>query len=567
MRRALRTILTIWRSALALPAVCGFAALALYSRTLAPGLTWAHNGADGGDLLAAALTSGVPHPPGYPTYQLLLRAALALFGCDPARAGNWLSAGCAAASAALIADLIRRGLPQRPWCGLVGFSVALAWAASPALWSQAVITEVYTLNALFVAAILWTLWRWREERKTGRSPGVWLILTGFIFGLGMGNHVSLALLLPGVAAWLWANRGSDCKWQIANRRLQTLADVTHQVPGTSKAPGTWWAIFRAVVPAALAIAVGLSVYAYLPWAAAGNPPVNWGDPRTLERFWWLVSGEVYQGLAFDVGWAYLPGRLAAWVADALRQFGGPWAALLALVGLWRIDRGDHAWWRLTALVGLAYSAFAVGYKSPDSHVYLIPVWAVATLWLAAGLDYGLHVGDRALQRLRRGPLMSSAAGASRPISYALRGLAIALLLMLPAFSVLRFWREMDLSQERAVQAYLDGVLTTAQPAAIILAASDGPTFALWYAIYGRGARPDLIPINVNLYAFGWYRETLAGRHPELLQIVGESLPLLDQFVLAAAAVRPLYRGEPLNVVLSGLTEGPAEGPLVRLALP
>ncbi|MBM4456395.1 MAG: DUF2723 domain-containing protein [Chloroflexi bacterium] len=534
--RAPRTILTIWRSALALPAVCGFAALALYSRTLAPGLTWAHNAADGGDLLAAALTRGVPHPPGYPTYQLLLRAAIALFASDPARAGNWLSALCAAASVALMADLIRRVLPSRSWRGLVAFSAALAWAASPTLWSQAVVTEVYTLNALFVAAILWTLWRWREGQKTGGRPGAWLILAGFIFGLGMGNHVSLALLLPGGAAWLWSNRGSDCKLQIA-----------------------------------LAIAVGLSVYAYLPWAAAGNPPVNWGDPRTLERFWWLVSGQVYQGLAFNVGWAYLPGRLAAWVADALRQFGGPWAALLALVGLWRLDRGDHAWWRLTAIVGLVYSAFAVGYKSPDSHVYLIPVWAVATTWLAAGLDYGLHVGDRALQRLRRGPLTSSAGGdsrrSSRPVSYALRGLAIALLLALPAMPALRFWSEMDLSHDRAAQAYLDGVLATAQPAAIILAATDGPTFALWYAIYGREIRPDLIPINVNLYAFGWYRETLAGRHPELLQIVGGSLPLLDQFVLAAAAVQPLYRGEPLNVVLSGLTEGPAEGSLVRLVLP
>ncbi|MGD9101843.1 MAG: DUF2723 domain-containing protein, partial [Anaerolineae bacterium] len=43
----------------------------VYGLTLAPGLTWAHYGADGGDLVTAAHTLGVPHPPGYPTYTLL----------------------------------------------------------------------------------------------------------------------------------------------------------------------------------------------------------------------------------------------------------------------------------------------------------------------------------------------------------------------------------------------------------------------------------------------------------------------------------------------------------------
>ena len=100
-----------------LPAVAGVCALLLYALCLAPGLTWAHDGADGGDLLAAALTHGVPHPTGYPTYQIVLRAAIALFPGEPARAGNWLSAGCAAAATVLVADLMLRMLPHRPWRG------------------------------------------------------------------------------------------------------------------------------------------------------------------------------------------------------------------------------------------------------------------------------------------------------------------------------------------------------------------------------------------------------------------------------------------------------------------
>ena len=50
--------------------------LALYLSTLAPTLTSGYNntGEDGGELLAAANTFGIPHPPGYPTYTLLLKS-------------------------------------------------------------------------------------------------------------------------------------------------------------------------------------------------------------------------------------------------------------------------------------------------------------------------------------------------------------------------------------------------------------------------------------------------------------------------------------------------------------
>src|SRR5437879_3085739 len=44
-----------------------------YARTLAPGVTWANDGADSGDLVTAAATLGIAHPTGYPTYLLLAR--------------------------------------------------------------------------------------------------------------------------------------------------------------------------------------------------------------------------------------------------------------------------------------------------------------------------------------------------------------------------------------------------------------------------------------------------------------------------------------------------------------
>jgi hypothetical protein len=540
--------------------LAGLAALGLYARTLAPGLTWAHHAADGGDLLAAALTLGVPHPSGYPTYQLLLRAAIAIFPGEPARAGNWLSALCAAAAVALFADLAGRMLAQivsradghaagdaaadrnvgqvanlsyepisgaaTPMLsGLVALAAALTWAASPIFWGQAVVTEVYALNALAVVALLWLLWRWREAVDVGAPGWPWLAGAGAALGLGLGNHLTLLLMLPGAAIWLWAGR------QPAGRSLA-----------------------RGLLAALIAAAAGLAVYGYLPLVAAANPPVNWGDPRRLAQLWTLVSGQVYRGLVFGLPVAYLPERLAAWSGEALRQFGGPWGVILALIGLWRLDRQLHAWWQATLLTAAAYSVYAIGYNTPDSFVYLIPTWCVAALWLAAGLDWLPGVIARCNVV---GPLRGT-------LPTIFRATLIALLLAVPAISVVRFWRENDLSHDRQAQEFVSRTLVDAAPDAIILTSSDGPTFALWYVVYGLGQRPDVAPVNVNLVSFDWYRRTLAEHHPEFAAALSAFDPAQPVASLTAmAAQRPLYRAETLSVLLPGYDERP-EGSLVRL---
>jgi hypothetical protein len=503
-------------------AAAGICALALYALCLAPGLTWSHDGSDGGDLLAAALTQGIPHPTGYPTYQLLLRAAIALLPGAPARAGNWLSAVCAAGAAALLADIALRMLPTRPWRGPIALAAALTWAAAPTLWSQAVITEVYTLHALLVASLLWLLWRWRETASAHPAGWPWLAGAGFVLGIGTGNHLSLLLTLPGIAAWLWANRDL----------LKPL-----------RAAG-WTGIIAATL-------LGLSLYLYLPVAAMGAPPVNWGDPRTPSGFWWLVSGRIYRDLMFGTGARDLLGRTAAWAGEASRQLGGgPWGALIALAGLVWIDRHDHAWWRLTLLIGVAYSLYAIGYGTRDSYVYLIPVWFVAGLWLAAGLSWGAEA--------------VTAAGRSPRV---LRLLSIPLLLVLiglPTLSLTRYWNRMDLSRDREAEDWVAGALADADQGGVILTAGDRTTFALWYALYGLKLRPDLTPVNIHLYAYPWYQSALIKHHPFLASRANDgALPSLEQLMSEVGRQHPLYRAEPMELDFAIASEHPA-GLLVQI---
>jgi membrane-bound metal-dependent hydrolase YbcI (DUF457 family) len=62
---------------------------------------------------------------------------------------------------------------------------ALAFGVGVTLWSQAVIAEVYTLNALFVALTLLALLLWRERRKDR-----YFLLSAFLVGLSLTNHLT-----------------------------------------------------------------------------------------------------------------------------------------------------------------------------------------------------------------------------------------------------------------------------------------------------------------------------------------------------------------------------------------
>ena len=307
----------------------------------------------------------------------------------------------------------------------------------------------------------------------------------------------------------------------------------------------------------LAAVAGLGLYVYLPWAAASNPPVNWGDPDSLSRFWWTVSGQLYHPLAFALEPGWLPLRLAAWAGEGLRQF-GPWGAALAVAGLWRLETRDRALWWLTVVIAIVYSVFAISYNAADLYLYLLPVWAVMALWLALGLAAGFEWLESALQRVGRpGRWRRSASLARR----ALPALAIAVGLLLPAISIVRFGRAMDLSRDQAAQAFVTQVAAEAEPGAVMLTAGNETTFALWYMIYGLRMRPDLTPLNVNLYGFDWYRATLASHHPALAGIEGN--PPLEELLPGVASRRPLYSTEDLGMSIPGLVAQPAGG-LVRL---
>lgn len=453
-----------WRRlAVWLPGILTLAVLLpIYGLTQAPGLTWANYGMDGGDLFAAAVNAGIPHPTGYPTYILLARALLAIPLGDPARRLIWLSSLGIALAAGLMGILVARASGKGAFAGaLRGTAVGLAFGLAPIPWSQALVIEVHGLHILFVATALalWAGWEGAAVRRAGP-----LVALGGLCGLALGNHLTFGLLLPALALAYWrtAPRGARGRWAAGSL---------------------------------LAFGLGLGVYAYLPLAARGHPSVNWGDPSTWQGFRWVVTGGPYRGLAFGLPLAEIPRRVAAWADLLVGQFGLLGVAV-GLVGL-VYGRSRLPWLdRISYWMVPVFSLFALGYNTADSFAYLIPAYLAFAWWIGLGLQV-------AAERVARFGARRAALAVS------------ALLLVEIGLRGPGRWRAVDASGDRAAQEFVARILAGAPPQALVITEGTEDTFALWYALFGRGWRPDLRVVVAPLAQYGWYREGLRQTYPAL----------------------------------------------------
>ena len=183
---------------------------AAYFHTLAPTLTLE----DSGELAVASDYLGVPHPPGYPIWTLVTWFFQWIFHWvtynghpNPAWSVGLSSAVAGAGACALLALLISRSgadllrsIPaltdkvgfrtENLLCLVAGVSGGLLLAFSPVLWSQSVIVEVYSLNALFQMGVLLLIYMWMCRPKSDNL----LYLAAFLFGLGLTNHQTLLFL-------------------------------------------------------------------------------------------------------------------------------------------------------------------------------------------------------------------------------------------------------------------------------------------------------------------------------------------------------------------------------------
>lgn len=329
--------------------------LSIYILTIAPDITWQYHGADGAELVAASVTLGVPHPPGYPLYVLLGNLFSKIPSGPLPYRYNLFSAICMALSAGILSLLAFRlatGKHHSPEMGLshvsqrhscsraliLGLATGLGFAFLPLVWKQAIIAEVYATNTVLVSLVLWRLFR----EEGAEAP----LRTGLFLGLSITSHLTSLLLLP------------ICLLVVRRRQWPRLM---------------------------VGLAIGLTPFLALPWFGAGRSPVTWGDPTTLPGWWWLVSAEIYRPNVFGLPLPSYSARLLDWSVKPTFVIG----TVLFLWAVWRRRSVSRRHRKLFAgLTGtvVLYMLYAFTYDAPDALVYTMPALAMVVTLAASTIE-------------------------------------------------------------------------------------------------------------------------------------------------------------------------------------
>jgi hypothetical protein len=415
--------------------------MVLYFETLAPTVLYMK----GPKLLDAVMLQmqvsvlGIAHPTGYPTYLMLTHLFTYLPIGDPAYRVNLGSAVYAALAVVAVyaAGLL---LSRRVVAAASG---ALAFGLGTALWSQAVIAEVYTLNALLVCVTVVVLLLWRVYRKDR-----YLLLSAFLVGLCLTNHLTSGLLLP------------------AGLLLVALVDWRKLLDA------------RLVLGGAGAFLLGLTPYLYLPIRAAMDPPMDANNPTTFGRFWYVVSGGNLTGSFFSFGPPELPGRMIFYWEHLLGNM-HLLIVMVALTGAVVTLRKDRAVGIFLGFLFLGWLFYAVENDIPDIDLYFIPTYLVLSLWATAGFGALLAEVES---------LVLGLPGRSRRI---ILGVLSAILLCLPLLGAAGTYAKVDMSGAYRGRAEIEAVAEKAAPNSTILHHRS----SMWYMVLVEKRRTDLTIVD------------------------------------------------------------------------
>ncbi|MGF1470761.1 MAG: DUF2723 domain-containing protein [Rubrobacteraceae bacterium] len=416
--------------------------LGLYLLTMAPTVLSRINEEglfDAGLFQVRAYMLSISHPTGYPTYLLLAKLFTYLPVGDVAYRINLVSA-VFGAGAVLMLYILCRQITGRILPSVVA---AALFGVSQAFWSQAVVAEVYTLNAFFVALSISVLLLWRDKRRDR-----YLLLWAFLVGLAMTNHMTSGLLLPVGLLFVWLTE----RGKLSDRRLWL------------KGVGVF--------------ALGLVPYVYLPIRSLVDPPFAAYDTDTPLQFLAFVSGVSFGDSMLAFGPVALIGRVEMYWGHLSQQFNVFFLAV-AVVGVLSLYHRDRA---AFALLGLLYSGwllYALEYNIADIWVYFIPTYLIICAFVAPGI-VALVAGLK---------LILSTATLSSKLREAPAILAViaALALFIPVVGANGTYRTVDYSDSYEAQNIIEAVAQNVETGATVI--TDGSS--MWYMKLVEERRVDL----------------------------------------------------------------------------
>ena len=444
--------------------------LGVYLATLSPTV----NGGDSGELIAVAYLGGVAHPPGYPLHAMLGKLMTLLPLGSVAWRVNLLSALCDAGAAMLLCRAVGR-LSGDLAAGLLAAGL---FAFSPLVWPYAITAEVFALNNLFAAGLLYWSARLLREADAGAVPVRTLYLATLWLSLGLSNHHTLIFFsVPcGLLVLFLAGR----------RLLDPVSSVAWRWrPHWASRPTSTWC-----------------------WRGSGRRRSRGATPRRGRASSITSSG----GSTAPSAW---PTRASAAAARCGRAFALFWRdaaratlfaviplGLAALAGLRRAGpaRRFTGFWLAALLFYLVVFCYLANVRLDDPlHVFMQErFWQQGLVVVAGLLGLGLAELGRTLGP-RVGPWLRWPVAA-----------------VLPLALVLAHGAEMRAHANTLVRDYGEAVLRSVPSGGVLLVSSDDTIGSVRYLQAVEGLRPDVRVLPIGVVPLPWFRKVAARHMPDLV---------------------------------------------------
>lgn len=419
---------------------------------------------DSGDLIVAASTLGIAHPPGYPLYVLTGKIFITLFKfANSGYVMNVMSAFFAALGVYFLSLAIFEISGSSFACASVLFL-----AFSQSYWRLAQVSEMYSLNAFFASLLIYfaVLKFYSKDGLPKPSKASSAFFLSFLSGLAFANHPTIVFMLPGIF-WL-VYRSGDLEPK----------DYLY---------------------ALLFFAAGASIDLFILIRASTHPLSDWGKPENLTNFLRVITRSDYGGLKlhpeqskFSWTTAIIIGHLLVFLKSLADQFTMP----AALIGAWGmfLKRKDKFYQMLFISLVISGPLFIILSNLSPSEKTTLPI-----------LEPHLLMPDILFA-------FFMAAGVNKLLDYGATA-KVALLVLVIVFFLFKLplcsYREHFYAYD-----YGKNILKTTPPGSIIYDPDDPTAFITTYMQDAMSKRPD-----IKLAAYfrtRWGYELLKERRPEIL---------------------------------------------------
>ena len=419
---------------------------------------------------------GVGHPPGYPVHSFLGGIFYRLIPFGSAAFRGHLFSGFAAALAcvavyAFVLSLLRGRI--------FAYLAAFAYAASEVFWSQAIIAEVYTLNALFFFVVLFLCLRYASASsdKTVNTSVRPLCLIAFVYGVGIANHYPILGL------------GTIGLFPLVFSRWGAILKPSH------------------LLPAIACLSLGaVPPYLWMVWRSHSSTLSNFYGPiESWEDFLFYFSRSGYSGIDAQagVGWSDKLDFAAQLGNDMLWQF-TPVGFLFVAVGFAVMWRSHLRWLALSLTLSWFCSSvllvFLLDFRATffwlsAFRVYHLLAYGIMAIWLAVGVAW-------LVDRWR-----------NRRLEFR-QGIGVGVAVIIVVASVTAHWRQNNRSDYRWAHDLAMAKLNSVEENAVLFLFDDLDLPA-GFLHYNEGVRPDLTVYNDQglVYSNRLYSPLIAERSP------------------------------------------------------